>query len=102
MKTLLISLKTSGEGVPLAAEAIVSLIEQHLKSPRSSRLPVLVVAAVYKAASDHLREQALPLRSHHAADEQIGAMGDIEVTLINDSNIATSYEMKTRRITRGD
>ncbi len=102
MKALLTSLKSSGEGVPLAAEAIVSLIEQHLKSPRSSRLPVLVVAAAYKAASDRLREQSLPLRGHNAADEQTGAMGDVEVTLTNDSNVVTSYEMKTRRVTRGD
>ena len=102
MKSLLTALKTSGEGVALSAEAIVTLIEQHLKSPRSSRLPVLVVAAAYKAASDYLHEKALPLRSHQAADEQTGALGDVEITLINDERLVTGYEMKTRRVTKTD
>lgn len=95
-------LKTSEESVPLSSEAIVSLIQQHLASPRSSRLPVLVVAAAYQCASDHLRERVLPLESHTSADEQTGALGDVQITLIGDDAVATAYEMKTRRVTQGD
>ena len=96
------ALKTSEESVPLSSEAIVSLIQQHLASPRSSRLPVLVVAAAYQCASDHLRERVLPLKSHTSADEQTGALGDVQITLIGDDAVATAYEMKTRRVTQED
>lgn len=95
-------LKTSEESVPLSSEAIVSLIQQHLASPHSSRLPVLVVAAAYQCASDHLRERVLPLKSHTSADEQTGALGDVQITLIGDDAVATAYEMKTRRVTQVD
>ena len=95
-------LKTSEESVPLSSEAIVSLIQQHLASPRSSRLPVLVVAAAYQCASDHLSERVLPLESHTSADEQTGALGDVQITLIGDDAVATAYEMKTRRVTQED
>jgi DNA adenine methylase len=92
----------AGGIIPLSAEATVKLIEQHLSSPQSSRLPVLIVAAAYKAASQHLRERVLPLQAHNAADEQTGALGDIEITLLDDTKVITSYEMKTRRVTIDD
>ncbi len=47
----------------LSVEEIVTLIEQHLKCKGASRLPVLVVAAAYKAAAARLGERALPLKS---------------------------------------
>ncbi|HNS39455.1 MAG TPA: hypothetical protein PKJ56_04310, partial [Promineifilum sp.] len=47
LKVLLEGLNTSGNSIPLSAEAIVTLIQQHLATPHSSRLPVLVVAAAY-------------------------------------------------------
>ena len=100
--SLLASLRTSDDSVPLSSEAIVSLIQQHLNSRRSSRLPVLVVAAAYKCASDRLQETALPLESHTSADEQTGALGDVQIALIGDDAVATAYEMKTRRVTRED
>ncbi|MDX1522313.1 MAG: hypothetical protein R3264_11845, partial [Anaerolineae bacterium] len=50
MQTLLAQLKTVKHGTPLSSEGIVTLIQQHLSSPHSSRLPVLIVAAAYKAA----------------------------------------------------
>ncbi|MCU0536370.1 MAG: hypothetical protein MUD14_20985 [Hydrococcus sp. Prado102] len=87
------------EDIPLSAEAIVKLIKQHLDSPRSSRLPVLIVAAVYQAASEHLGERVLPLESHNAADKQTGSLGDLEIALVNDNNVVTSYEMKKRKVT---
>ncbi|MFX0200905.1 MAG: DNA methyltransferase [Candidatus Hodarchaeota archaeon] len=102
MNTLLAALKASEDSIPLSSEGTVSLIQQHLACPRSSRLPVLVVAAAYKAAADHLRERVLPLSAHTAADEQTGALGDLQITLVDDNNIVTGYEMKTRRITHED
>lgn len=90
------------EDIPLSAEAIIKLIKQHLDSPRSSRLPVLIVAAVYQAASAYLGERFLPLESHNAADKQTGSLGDLEITLIKDNNVVTSYEMKKKKITTLD
>jgi hypothetical protein len=90
------------EALPLSSEAIVRLIEQHLASKNASRLPVLVVAAAYKTAEDNLGERALPLNAHNAADKQTGAMGDIEICLVDDDKIVTIYEMKTRRISIDD
>ncbi len=86
----------------LSAEDIVTLIQQHLSSPRASRLPVLVVAAAYVAASKNLGERVLPLHAHNAADSQTGSHGDLEVTLVDDESVITSYEMKMKVITRED
>lgn len=95
-------LRSEGDTVPLSAEGIVTLIEQHLNSPRVSRLPVLVVAAAYQAAQTQLGECVSPLLAHTAADRQTGSLGDLEITLINDENVITCYEMKTRRVTTVD
>lgn len=102
MSVLMAGLKTVGEGIPLSSEGIVTLLEQHLKSPGSSRLPVLAVAAAYEAAGVKLGERIKPLGSHNAADLQTGAIGDVEVLLTNGDNAVTGYEMKTRRVTRED
>ncbi len=102
IKTLLAQLKTVKDATPLSSEAIVTLIQQHLSSPKSSRLPVLVVAAAYKAAESRLGERVLPLQSHNAADKQTGALGDLEITVVDDDNVVTSYEMKAKRVTKDD
>jgi DNA adenine methylase len=102
MATLLAGLRSSADGIPLSAEAIVALIEQHLKLPLSSRLPVLIVAAAYQVVSAQLGERLLPLQAHNAADEQTGALGDLEITLVADNRIVTTYEMKTRRVIQDD
>src|SRR5712692_285668 len=102
MQSLVNALSSSEGGMPLSSEEIVALIEQHLKSRGASRLPVLIVAAAYKAASKRLGEKILTLASHNAADEQTGALGDVEVTLIEDTGVVTSYEMKLRRVIRDD
>ena len=96
---LLEQLGTCRDGIPLAAEDIVTLIQQHLNCLRASRLPVLVVAAAYRAAEAHLGERILPLHSHTAADSQTGALGDVEITMMDDDNIVTGYEMKAQRVT---
>jgi hypothetical protein len=95
---------TKGERghVPLSAEQIVTLIRQHIASPNSSRLPVLVVAAAYMAAASNLKEKVRPLQGHNAADVQTGALGDVEVTLENDDGVVTAYEMKAKRVTIDD
>jgi DNA adenine methylase len=102
IETLLSDLRHADDTIPLAAEEIVTLIEQHLKCKNSSRLPVLVVAAAYNSVSAKLGERILPLRSHTAADEQTGALGDVEVCLENDDHIVTVYEMKMKRVTTND
>jgi hypothetical protein len=102
METLLAGIEHSKDALPLSSEAIVTLIEQHLACKNSSRLPVLVVAAAYQAAADKLGERALPLQSHNAADEQTGALGDIEICLENDDRVVTIYEMKMKRVTIAD
>ena len=102
MQQLLRELSNSYSSIPLSSEDIITLIEQHLKSPKSSRLPVLVVAAAYKAAGQRLGEVARSLYSHNAADMQTGALGDIEIMLINDDKVVTSYEMKAKEVTKID
>ena len=102
MVTLLASLRQPGERLLLSAEEIVSLIEQHLQCRNASRLPVLVVAAVYQAAANRLGERPLPLMSHTAADIRTGSLGDVEITLVNDGQVVTSYEMKNKRLTIED
>jgi hypothetical protein len=96
------SLKFSEGTIPLSSEDIVKLIEQHLNSPYSSRLPVLVVAAAYKAAERNLGERFLPLQAHNAADLQTKALGDVQIALIDDSRVVTAYEMKAKRVERED
>ena len=102
MNTWFAKLESSTGTLPLSSENIVTLMEQHLKSPNSSRLPVLVVAAAYDAAKEFLGEKALPLERHNAADKQTGSLGDIQIALVGDDNIVTVYEMKAKRVTRND
>jgi len=99
MKQLLRELKHTDDTLPLSSEQIVALLQQHLSSKNSSRLPVLMVAAAYLAVKDRIGETALPLQSHTAADSQTGSIGDVEVTLVNDDEIITCYEMKDKRVT---
>lgn len=102
MRSLIASLQTSTDDQPLSSEDIINLIYQHKSLKGTSRLPVLMVAAAYKAAQQKLGERVLTLASHNAADVQTGAVGDVEITLINDARVVTSYEMKDKRVTRED
>ena len=102
MTGLLAGLRQSEDTLPLSSEATATLIGQHLACKNASRLPVLVVAAAYRVAAERLGEQVLPLNAHNAADEQTGALGDLEVTLTGDNKILTSYEMKGKRVTVED
>lgn len=102
MESLLAGLTATQSGIPLSAEAIVTLMDQHLASRGASRLPVLIVAAAYMAVSPYLGEQILPLEAHNAADSQTNALGDVQVILANDDRIVTCYEMKMKRVTIND
>jgi DNA adenine methylase len=102
IETLFASLKGSENDSSLPAESIVTLIVQHMALPKSARLTVLVIAAVYDAAQEHLGEHHLPLQGHNAADKQTGALGDVEIVLKDDGNAVTVYEMKAKRVIRED
>jgi hypothetical protein len=102
MQTLLANLSQTAGELQLSVETIVRLIEQHLEQPRSSRLPVLVIAAAYQTISNLLGEQLVPLQAHNAADLQTQALGDLEITLVDDEASVTTYEVKTRSVIRDD
>ncbi len=102
MTGLLAGLRQSEDVLPLSSEATVVLISQHLACKNASRLPVLVVAAAYQVAGERLGERPLPLHAHNAADEQTGALGDLEITLAGDNTVVTCYEMKLKRVTIED
>ncbi len=102
IQSLIESLNAASGDIPLSAEAVTELVEQHLRQPNSSRLPVLVVAAAYQCAGHTAGQQLRPLQSHTAADFQTQALGDLEITLENADQIVTSYEMKTRVVTHDD
>jgi hypothetical protein len=102
MSSLLESVKR-GEGASApSAESIITLLKQHLDCPKSSRLPVLGVAAAYSAVSSIVGERAMPLKGHNAADLQTGALGDVEICLASDDNLVTVYEMKAKKVSIGD
>ena len=92
LKTLLSGVGRVASALPLSSEDTINLIEQHLRCKGSSRLPVLIVAAAYEAAKAKLGERVLNLTAHNAADEQTGAVGDVQITLLNEDKVVTSYE----------
>ena len=100
--TLLAAVREGAGELPLSSEAIVTLVEQHLACRNASRLPVLIIVAAYESVMGKMGEKLGPLYSHSAADEQTGALGDVEVYLVGQDGVATSYEMKTRRVTTED
>jgi DNA adenine methylase len=102
MQQLLAELKQTKDILPLSSDEIVTLLTQHLSSKHASRLPVLIVAAAYMAVGDRIGEGSMPLEAHNAADKQTGSLGDIEITLVNDKKVITSYEMKDKRLMKDD
>jgi hypothetical protein len=102
IETLTASLKATESDASLPVESIVTLIGQQMSLPKSSRLPVLIVAAAYQTAQQYLGERHLPLQGHTAADKQTGALGDVEIALRDDGDVLTVYEMKAKRVTLED
>lgn len=86
--------------VNLSTEDVLTLLEQHLKSRNASRLPVLLVAALYHTLGEMAGEQALALGAHNAADARTGALGDVEIQLRSQADrVVTAYEIKARAVT---
>ena len=102
LDTLMSGLKTSKDKSHLSVEDIINLLIQHLACKRSSRLSVLIIAAAYKSAEKYLKQKVLSLKPHNAADKQTKTFGDVEITLADDNNVVTCYEMKTKKITESD
>lgn len=103
MASLLAALKANQRDTDLAAETIVTLLEQHLACKGSSRLPVLMVTAAYLAVQHQLGEAPLPLEAHQAADSQTHVLGDIQITLVDDTDhVVTCFEMKMKRLQVAD
>lgn len=102
LQSLLRSLERAEGALPLSSEAVVTLLSQHLACKGASRLPVLAVAAAYRAAGVKIGEVIRPLLSHNAADLQTKAVGDVEVYLVGEDAIVTAYEMKMKRVTVED
>lgn len=99
---LLKGLRQGAGALPLSCEDIINLIQQHLACKNSSRLPVLIIAAAYKTAATNLQKRILSLQQHNAADKQTGAMGDVEITLLTDEKVVTTYEMKGHAVGADD
>ena len=57
MATMLANLQATKGVIPLSAEAIIALVEQHLQMKGTSRLPVLIVAAAYRVAGQRIGEE---------------------------------------------
>ena len=62
---------------------IIEALAAHFKLPRSARLPVLAIQSIYVAMMPHIARYSdltlSELSEHSAADENTGAIGDIEV-----------------------
>ena len=102
LKTLMSGLQVSRDESHLSVEDIINLLTQHLACKKSSRLSVLIIAAAYKIAEKYLNQKVLSLKPHNAADKQTNAFGDVEITLVDDDNVVTCYEMKTKEVTEND
>ena len=102
MAMLLAAVEPEAGALPLSSEGIVELLDQHLRSSKASRLPVLIVTAAYQAASNALQEAPLPLYAHNAADSQTRSLGDIQIVLTNDSQVVSAYEMKDKEVRLDD
>ena len=86
----------------LTARQIVEIVAEHLRLPRSSRLPVLVIAAVYEVIAEVTGKTHRELSSHTAADIRTGALGDLEIVLPTQEYPYTVYEVKARPMRKGD
>lgn len=86
----------------LNSEEIITLLQQHLASRNSSRLPVLLVAALYQTLGQLVGEEIRPLQSHNAADLQTGSLGDIEIWQHSSGRVISAYEIKARAVSLND
>ena len=102
IKTLLSGVNRVPGALPLSTDDTVNLIEQHRRCKGSSRLPFLIVAAVYKAAKAELDGRVLKLAARNAANGQASALREIQIRLVGDDKAVTLCEMKNKAVQRGD
>lgn len=86
----------------LNLQLTIDLLSRHLRMPRASRLPVLVVAAVYDTAQEALGKRYTRLNPHTAADRPSDALGDIEIELLTEQRLLIVYEIKNRTLMQND
>lgn len=84
------------ESVPreLNTQQIWEIISAHLKMPRSSRLPVLIIAAAYDTAQESLDKRYTRLLPHTAADKPADALGDLEIELSSQGHPYTKSRIR--------
>lgn len=102
LQSLLTGVNRNPHALPLSVEETLNVLAIHFDCKHSERLPALAVTAVFKAAKTRLGERVLNLTAHNAADEQTGAVGDVQITLLGEDKVVTSYEMKNKAVQRGD
>ena len=83
IKILLTGVDRNPHALPLSSEDTVFLIEQHLRCKRHGRLPVLIVAAIFKAAKIRL-----------AGYGQNSLAGDIKIQFPRSEKMVTHCELK--------
>jgi DNA adenine methylase len=79
----------------LSAEDTVRLVTSSFNVRGGRRLPPLALLAALRCLAD-------ATGGHVVADQQTGAVGDIEISLANEDRVATVYEMKQKAVTRDD
>lgn len=76
---------------------IIEILSTHFEMPRSARLPVLAIQAIYYAIIPHIDRydgmSLSELSEHSAADENTGAVADIEVK-DNEEDLFEAVEVK--------
>ncbi len=102
LRILLTGVDRIPNALPLSVEDTLNVIGIHLDCKHAERLPELAVIAVFMVAKTRLGERVLNLTAHNAADEQTGAVGDIQITVLGEDKVVTSYEMKNKAVQRGD
>jgi DNA adenine methylase len=102
LRILLTGVNRIPNALPLSVEDTLNLIGIHLRCKRADRLPMVAVMAVFQAAKTRLGERVLNLTAHNVADEQTGAVGDIQIALLGEDKVVTSYEMKNKAVLNSD
>ena len=102
LRILLTGVDRIPDALPLSVEDTLNVIGIHLDCKRSDRLPALAVIAAFEAVKTRRGERVLNLTAHDAADEQTGEVGDVQITLLGEDKVVTSYEMKNKAVQRGD
>jgi len=102
IKTLRAGVDQSPHALPLSVEDTLNLVGIHLACKRTNHLPRLVVTAAFQAVKNKFGKGVLNFLTHTAADEQTGAVGDIQITLLGEDKVVTSYEMKNKAVLQSD